>query len=117
MRELLCIYRPARYGPDEVYDGTLQGLGLDAELTENISMIWVVMGTGALARIPGVLEQVYAADASASPRFAPPLVGETNSLIVLQTLADEPARDNAGKKRQQIATVVVVVLKLKATSA
>jgi len=85
---MVCVYRPANSGPEEVYRGDVQIIGQDNDLLAGRAIIWIVKGTPTTMRSPGMLQQTYAADASAAPGQAPPLIGETNSSIILQTMAD-----------------------------
>lgn len=115
-RELLCTFRPTNSAPEEIYTGTLQSVGL--EPSDERAMIWVVKGTRETVGSPGLLQQVYAADVAANPGYSPPLIGESNMSIVLQTLADEQAPASADKKQQiTIAVVVLITLRLKSTPA
>jgi hypothetical protein len=66
---------------------------------------------------PGLLQQVYAADLAANPSHSPPLIGETNVWVALQTLADEQAPAAADKKPLTVAMVVLITLTLKSTPA
>jgi hypothetical protein len=117
-RELLCAFRPANGGPAEIYTGTLQSVGLEKELSEKRTMIWIVKGPRQLMGSPGVLEQVYAADLAANPSHSPPLVGETNDWVALQTLADEQVPAAADKKPpMSVAMIVLIALTLKSTPA
>ena len=88
IRRMVCVYRPANSGPEEVYRGDVQIIGQDNDLLAGRAIIWIVKGTPTTMRSPGMLQQTYAADASAAPGQAPPLIGETNSSIILQTMAD-----------------------------
>lgn len=116
-RELLCAFRPANGGPEEIYTGTLQSVGLEKELSEKRTMIWIVKGRREPMGSPGLLQQVYAADLAANPSHSPPLIGETNVWVALQTLADEQAPAAADKKPMPVAMVVLVTLTLKSTPA
>jgi len=58
------------------------------------------------------LQQLYAADRSVPSPHPPPLIGETNSAIVLQTLADAQVLNGADKQSDAVATIVLVALKL-----
>lgn len=117
-RNMLCAFRPTNSGPEETYTGTLESIGLEQELSENRAMIWVVKGPRGTVWSPGLLEQVYAADLAANPGHSPPLTGESNASIVLQTMAD-PKMPASAEKRQQatLAMVVLVTLRLKSTPA
>jgi hypothetical protein len=117
-RELLCAFRPANGGPAEIYTGTLQSVGLEKESSEKRTMIWIVKGPRQSMGSPGVLQQVYAADLAANPSHSPPLIGETNDWLALQTLADEQAPPAADKKPpMSVAMVVLITLTLKSTPA
>jgi hypothetical protein len=62
------------------------------------------------------LQQVYAADLAANPGHAPPLIGETNVSIVLQTMADAQLAASQ-KPPATVARIVLVTLILKSTPA
>src|SRR5262245_5927195 len=74
----------------------------------------------------GMLQQTYAADASAAPGHAPPLIGETNSSIILQAMVDTPPLADTDKKRRPrsaqprpsvLSTITLVTLTLTSTPA
>jgi len=109
--KMLCVFRPS-HGPEEVYAGTYQTIGQDQVQLHNQAMIWVVKASLATRRSTGLLQQLYAADRSAPSPHPPPLIGETNSAIVLQTLADAQLNNGADKQSQAGATIVLVALKL-----
>jgi hypothetical protein len=85
--KMLCVFRPSNNGPEEVYACAFQTIG-SQELSHDRAMIWVVKASLATQRSTGFLQQLYSADRSAPPPHPPPLIGETNSEIVLQTLTD-----------------------------
>src|SRR5262249_39538565 len=89
VRRIVCVFRPANSGPEEVYQGAVQIIGQDHDLLAGRAIIWIVKGPTTM-RSPGMLQQTYAVDASAAPGHAPPLIGETNSSIILQAMADTP---------------------------
>jgi len=107
-REMLCLFRPSNSGPEEVYAGAFQTIGQNREPLQDRAMIWVVKASPATQRSTGLLQQVYAADRSAPPPHPPPLIGETNNAIVLQTLADA----QTDKQSDASAIIVLVTLKL-----
>ena len=109
--KILCVFRPSN-GPEEVYAGIYQTIGQDQVQLHNQAMIWVVKASLATRRSTGLLQQLYAADRSAPSPHPPPLIGETTSAIVLQTLADARALDGADKQSNTAATIVLVALKL-----
>jgi len=110
-RKMLCVFRPSN-GPEEVYAGIYQTIGQDQVQLHNQAMIWVVKASSQTQRFSGLLQQVYAADRSTPSPHPPPLIGETTSAIVLQTLADARALDGADKQSNTAATIVLVALKL-----
>jgi hypothetical protein len=110
-RKMLCVFRPSN-GPEEVYVGTYQTIGQDQVRWHNQAMIWVVKASLPTQRSSGLLQQLYAADRSAPSPHPPPLIGETNSTIVLQALADARVLDGADKQSNTGATIVLVALKL-----
>ena len=117
-RDMLCAFRPTNSGPEEIYTGTLESIGLEKELSENRAMIWIVRGLRGTVWSPGLLEQIYAADLAVNPGHSPPLSGETDVSIVLQTMADPKMPASADKRQQAtIAMVVLVTLRLKSTPA
>jgi hypothetical protein len=116
-RQMLCTFRPANSGAEETYDGMLQSVGLEKELSEKRVMIWVVKGFAGIAGPPGLLQQVYAADLAVNPGHAPPLIGETNVSIALQTMTDAQALAGSAKQLATTAMIVLVTLTLKSTPA
>jgi hypothetical protein len=64
-----------------------------------------------------MLQQAYAADASAAPDHAPPLIGETNSSIILQAMADAPPLADRDKPATVPSTIVLIALTLTSTAA
>src|SRR5262245_58059006 len=109
--KMLCVFRPSNSGPEEVYAGAFQTIG-SQELSHDRAMIWVVKASPATQRSTGLLQQLYSADQSAPPPHPPPLVGETNGEIVLQTLTDTQPPNGADKHSDAAAIIVLVALKL-----
>lgn len=116
-RQMLCVFRPANSGAEEIYGGMLQSVGLEKELSEKGVMIWVVKGIAGMAAPPGLLQQVYAADLAAHPGHAPPLVGASNVSILLQTMADVQALPGSANQLDTTAMIMLVTLTLKSTPA
>lgn len=109
-------FRPSHSGAEETYTGTVQSVGRDQELSDRRVMIWVVKGTSATGKSPGLLQQIYAADPTATLEHAALLIGESNSEIVLQAMADSQAPTAADKRQPTASTMIVLVaLKLKST--
>jgi len=111
--KMLCVFRPSNNGPEEVYAGAFQTIGRG----QDRAMIWVVKASPATQRSTGLLQQLYSADRSAPPPHPPPLVGETNSEIVLQALDDPQAQNSAEKRSDAAVTIVLVALKLLSSPA
>ena len=115
---LQCAFRPADSGPEETYTGTLQSVGQQKEMSERRALIWIVKGTRGTKDSPGLLQQVYAADVAANPAHSPPLTGEANTSLVLETLADtHTATPSDRKQRITNVMIVLVTLILKSASA
>src|SRR5262245_12806501 len=114
--KMLCVFRPSNNGPEEVYAGAFQTIG-NQELPHDRAMIWVVKAPPAKQRSTGLLQQLYSPDRSAPPPHPPPLIGETNSEIVLQTLTDPQGKNGAGKRSDAETIIVLVALKLSSSLA
>jgi len=117
IRGMVCVFRPTNSGPEEIYRGAVQIMGKDHDLPGGRAIIWIVKATPKIERSPGMLQQTYAADASAAPGHAPPLIGETNSSIILQTMADTPPLADKDKHPAEPSTIVLVALTLTSTPA
>jgi hypothetical protein len=126
IRKMVCVFRPANSGPEEVYRGGVQIISQDNDLLAGRAIIWIVKGTPTTMRSPGMLQQTYAVDASAAPGHAPPLIGETNSSIILQAMADTPSLADTNKNRRPRSaqprpsvpsTITLVALTLTSTPA
>jgi hypothetical protein len=115
--KMLCVFRPSNNGPEEVYAGAFQTIGQGPDPSQGRAMIWVVKASLATQQSTGLLQQLYSADRSAPPPHPPPLVGETNSEIVLQTLDDPQALNGADKRSDAPVTIVLVALKLLSSPA
>lgn len=107
--DLQCAFRPANGGPEETYTGTLQSVGAQKELSEKRVLIWIVKGGRGAKASPGLLQQVYAADVAANPAHSPPLTGEADTSLVLETLADEHEATPSHSKRQITSAMIVLV--------
>jgi hypothetical protein len=79
-------------------------------------MIWIVKGMAPTGGA-GQLQQLYAADRSVAPGHPPPLVGETNSAIVLRELADTPVLTDRQARPNLDGVVLLVSLKLLSSPA
>ena len=117
IRRMECVFRPANSGPVEVYGGAVQIIGQDHDFPGGRAIIWIVKGAETGDRSPGMLQQAYAADASAAPDHAPPVIGETNSSIILQAMADAPPLADRDKPATVPSTIVLIALTLTSTAA
>jgi Protein of unknown function (DUF992) len=115
VRDILCRFRAGSLGSEETYAGTMQSVGQAEALFGTGTVMLEVKGPAALGILPGLLQQAYVAETSALSTSAP-LIGETNSAIVLQPLTREEGRVAAGRTRPE-AAIIMVELKLKATPA
>jgi hypothetical protein len=112
-RDMLCAFKPGDGGPEETYTGTFQSVGRDQRGSVSWLMIWDVTGTPSMLGTPGFLQQIYFVDPAAAPGRATPLIGETNSSIVLETLAE--SQEQIGADERQPIISVLVALRLKST--
>lgn|GEM_PF-2045694 len=115
--DLDCSFRPTNGGPEETYTGTLESVGPEKEPSERRTMIWIVKRAGETTGPTGQLQQVYAADLAANPGHSPPLIGEANGSLVLETLADAGVAIAIDEKRITTAMIVLVNLILKTAPA
>src|SRR4029077_15903927 len=113
-REMLCAFKPGDDGPEETYSGTFQSISQDQRDAESPVMIWNVKGTGSMLGTPGFLQQLYSVDAGAAPGRVTPLVGETNSSVMLEAMA-EGGDQQSGADKQPMAISILIALRLKST--
>jgi hypothetical protein len=116
VRDIVCRFRAGSLGSEEIYAGTMQSLGQAEALFGRGTVMLEVRGAATVVVAPGLLQQAYAADASAAVSAATPLIGETNPAIVLQPLTREEGRVAAGRIRPE-AAIIMVELKLESTAA
>jgi hypothetical protein len=110
-REALCSFKPKK-GAEESYVGLISGVSLSFDKTATV--IWTVKaGTDAVT--PGMLQQSYAVDRDVPADQMPPMIGEANSGIVLQTLRDKP--EGSASQMPKPKGFVIVGLELKLKSA
>jgi hypothetical protein len=115
-REVQCSFQAGRLGPEEIYVGSVQGVGKTQVLFGRGAVILSVKAPASTNMAPGLLSQSYAVDAASGGNALAPLVGERNKAIMLQPLAEEEGRVAKGKS-QPDAVLIVVELKLKASPA
>ena len=114
-RAVLCQFRLGSQGSEETYAGTMQGVGQTDALYGKGTIMLAVKGPASTNVVPGMLQQVYSAEASPAGAAAP-LVGEANRTILLQPLTEEEGRVAAGKSRPDVV-IIMVELKLKSSPA
>ena len=115
-REMICQFQPGHRGAEEVYTGSVQGVGKADLLFGRGAVLLSIKGPASMEMGPGMLTQTYAVDAGASGGAPAPLIGERNKLIVLQPLAEQEGRVAAGKT-QPDAVIIRVELTLQSTPA
>ena len=115
-RDIVCQFQPGDAGPEEVYVGSLQGVGRAEMLFSKGAVLLSVKVPASIPVTPGMLAQSYAADAGSSGSASAPLVGDKNKQIVLQPLMEEVGRVAEGKT-QPDAVIIQVDLSLQASSA
>jgi len=116
-RDVLCDFRPGSHGADESYTGTVRGFGQPNELFGTGTIVLEVKGSASAILKPGMLQQVYSTDAAqSSVAAAAPLIGATDTSIVLQPIEEREGRVAEGKMRPD-AAIIQVELKLKSSPA
>jgi hypothetical protein len=115
-RDVICQFQPGDAGPEEVYVGSLQGVGRADVLFGKGAMLLSVKAPASVTATPGMLSQSYNADAGASGSAPAPLVGDKNKQIVLQPLMEEVGRVAEGKT-QPDAVIILVELALRSSPA
>ena len=114
-RDMICRFQPGHRGAEEVYTGSVQGVGKAELMFGRGAVLLTIKGPTSTEMAPGMLTQTYVVDAGASGSASAPLVGEKNNLIVLQPLAEQEGRVAAGKT-QPDAVIIRVELTLQSTS-
>jgi Protein of unknown function (DUF992) len=115
-RDMLCAFKPSDEGPEETYFGTFHSISQDLRDVESAVMIWNVRGARSMLGTPGLLQQLYSIDAGAAPGRATPLVGETNSSVLLEAMTeDRDGQSNADQKPMASIMSIVVALRLRST--
>src|SRR6185295_4285642 len=86
VRDALCTFKPKK-GAEESYAGTVQGVSLSPD--KRMTAIWMVKADSVMPLTPGLLQQSYSVDRGTPADQLAPMIGETNSRIVLQSMADK----------------------------
>jgi len=114
-RDIVCSFQ-LKNGGDETYVGRVQGVSLSGD--GKAALLWTVSGAVATQSGPGLLQQTYAADPAAPKDQTPALIGDLNSEIILQSMADKKEGESSQSEKSPASGFVVirVELKLKATA-
>ena len=114
-RVILCAFR-LKNGIEETYTGKAQIVNLPAE--EKRTLLWLVRAPSATPAPPGILQQSYSGDPKTPAGQTPDMIGETNSGIVLHSMAD--TKEGSARLDDQSPTLGIIVLevelKLKSTA-
>jgi hypothetical protein len=117
-RQILCTFTPAREGAEETYRGSVKGINAGRTLPENIALLWMVRAPLGTKATPGLLEQTYAADLTASPGHIAPLVGERKNDITLHTMSEQKEGSASMPERPALAFAITAIeLKLRASTS
>jgi hypothetical protein len=115
-REMLCLFKPARNGPEEAYAGALRSINVGKMLPDNVALLWKVRAPVGTHASPGLLEQSYAGDPATPPGHAAPLIGERNGNITLHTMS-EKEEGAASKEQRPLPRFVPTTIELKLKGA
>jgi hypothetical protein len=114
-RDILCSFR-LRSGAEETYTGKLRGVGVSGEYKG--TLLWLVKAPPTvMPSPPGLLQQSYTADAKAPADVIPALIGEVNSDIVLQSMADKDEARTGAPEKSKPGDFAVLGVGLKLRSA
>jgi Protein of unknown function (DUF992) len=115
-REMLCLFTPARNGPDEAYAGALRSINAGKTLPGSVALLWKVRAPVGTRTSPGLLEQSYSGDPATPPGQLAPLIGERNGNITLHTMS-EKEEGAASKEQRPLPRFVPTTIELKLRSA
>jgi hypothetical protein len=110
----VCTFKP-KSGTEETYGGQLQGVSLSPDKTTTV--IWIVKADTVMPSVPGLLQQSYALDSATPADQLGPLVGETNSRIILQSMTDKREGSASAAQKPAPTGYVITGLELKLKSA
>jgi hypothetical protein len=113
-RDATCHFKSTD-GVEEAYGARVRGVGETSKETPTI--IWLVKSQTEAKQSAGFLEQTYAPDAKAAREAAPPLIGETNSNLVLSPMTEHPEGRASTPDRSAPPGYVVVEIALKLKAA
>ena len=114
VRDALCIFKPKK-GTEESYDGTVQGVSLSPD--KRTTAIWIVKTDTLMPSVPGLLQQGYALDRGTSADQLAPLIGETNSRIILQSMTDKQEGSASASQKPPPTGYVIIGIQLTLKSA
>jgi len=114
-RDVMCTFK-VRSGAQETYLGKVEVVNISA--TEKITLVWRVKVPQMTPAPPGFLAQSYAADRRTPANQMPDLVGQANSKITLESMADKEEGRASMKERSPTDGVGVlgIDLNLKSTT-
>jgi hypothetical protein len=112
-RDAVCTFKP-RNGADETYTGVVRGMSLTPD--KGGAAIWKVKAA-AEAPASGLLQQAYAVDPAIPADQSAPLVGESNSRIVLQSMADKPEGSATATEKPRPTGFIIINIELKLKAA
>ena len=113
VREAICTFKP-KSGAEETYAGIVQGVSLSPDKTK--AVIWTVKADTVMPSVPGLLQQNYAPDRATPADQLPPMIGETNSRIILQSMTDTREDSASATQKPPPAGYVIIGLQLKLKS-
>jgi uncharacterized protein DUF992 len=114
LRDALCTFKPTK-GTEEVYAGTIQGVALSPD--QRLTVIWRVKASATTSLVPGILQQRYAVDNATPADQLAPMIGESNSDIVLQSLTDKQIGSASTAQKPLPSGYVIIGLQLMLKSA
>jgi hypothetical protein len=111
VRDMLCFFK-LRSGAEEIYSGKLLSVSLGEH---NETLLWLVKApftdTGK-APAPGLLQQRFAPDAKAPQDQSSILVGEANTAIILQSMADNSEKGAGAPAKSPVGDFAILGLEL-----
>jgi Protein of unknown function (DUF992) len=112
-RQVLCAFK-LKSGAEETYVGKVQVMNLSA--TEKVTLVWRVKVAPSTRAAPGFLEQAYVPNPTTPADQIPDLVGQANSRIILQSMADKKEGSASAKEKSPADGVAVLGMELKLKS-
>jgi hypothetical protein len=114
VRDAICTFKPTS-GSEETYVGVVQGVTISAD--KKSTVIWRVKADVTTSVVPAMLQQSYAIDNATPADQLAPMIGESNSRIVLQSLTDKQEGSASAAQKPAPSGYVIIGLQLKLRSA